>query len=71
MSVYGDDVLDMAVGLVLERGVHEGTLAFEKVLDDEGIAHRVDYSETGLHNWNTFMDHFDTGWDHIAPALRG
>lgn len=70
-EVYGDDLQDLAVGLVLERGVLEGTKAFERALDSEGIEHRVDYAPTGLHNWSTFMRYFDEGWEHIKPALQG
>src|SRR5699024_4862185 len=70
-EVYGDDLQDLAVGLVLERGVLEGTKAFERALDREGIEHRVDYAPTGLHNWSTFMRYFDEGWEHIKPALQG
>src|SRR5699024_12156066 len=70
-EVYGDDLQDLAVGLVLERGVLEGTKAFERALASEGIEHRVDYAPTGLHNWSTFMRYFDEGWEHIKPALQG
>ena len=45
--------------------------AFEKALNAKGIDHRVDYSETGLHNWVNFMKNFDAGWDYIKPALEG
>lgn len=70
-EVYGADMQSLVVGLALERGVLEGTKAFERTLDREGIAHRVDYSETGLHNWPNFVKNFDAGWGHIKPALQG
>lgn len=73
LAVYdgGADVQSLAVGLVLERGVLEGTKAFEKALNKKGIEHRVDYAETGLHNWPNFVKNFDAGWDYIKPALQG
>lgn len=71
LATYGGDVQDLAIGLVLERGVLEGTKAFERALVREGVEHRVDYSDTGLHNWTNFMKNFDAGWAHIKPALQG
>ncbi|KAA0918475.1 alpha/beta hydrolase family protein [Dietzia sp. ANT_WB102] len=71
LAAYGGDLGGVAAGLVLERGVFEGTTAFEKALKSSGIDHRVDYSETGLHNWVNFMKNFDAGWDYIKPALQG
>lgn len=70
LEVYGDDAQSLVVGLVLERGVLEGTKAFEKALDRADIDHRVDYSETGLHNWPNFVKNFDAGWEYIKPALQ-
>ena len=70
LGVYGDDVQSMAVGLVLERGVLEGSKAFGQTLQREGIDHRADYSDSGLHNWVNFMKNFDTGWEYIKPALQ-
>lgn len=70
LATYGGDVQAAAAGLVLERGVLEGTTAFERALKAEGIEHRVDYSETGLHNWKNFLKNFDAGWDYVKPALR-
>ena len=69
LAAYGGDLEGVAAGLVLERGVFEGTTAFEKALKAEGIEHQVDYSDTGLHNWVNFMKNFDDGWDYIKPAL--
>ena len=71
LAAYGGDLEGVAAGLVLERGVLEGTTAFEKALEAKGIDHRVDYSDTGLHNWVNFMKNFDAGWDYIKPALEG
>ena len=68
---FGAKPIDMAIGLVLERGVLEGTKSFEKKLKSKGIDHRVDYSDTGLHNWPNFLKNFDDGWAHIKPALYG
>lgn len=70
LGAYDGDVQSLAVGLVLERGVLEGSKAFEQALRREGIDHKVDYSETGLHNWVNFMKNFNAGWDHIKPALQ-
>ena len=68
---YGGRQDSMLFGIVLERGVFEATKAFERALNKAGVEHRVDYSDTGLHNWATFMRNFDTGWEYIQPALRG
>lgn len=70
LATYGGDMQAAAAGLVLERGVHEGTRAFEKVLRAEKVEHRVDYSPTGLHNWKNFLKNFDAGWAYIRPALQ-
>lgn len=71
LEVYGTDAQDMLIGLVLERGVLDGTKKFEQALDRAGIEHKVDYSPTGLHNWKNFLKNFDAGWAHIKPALQG
>lgn len=71
LGAYGGDLEATAAGLVLERGVLEGTAAFEKALKAKGVAHRVDYSGTGLHNWVNFLKNFDAGWEYIKPALQG
>lgn len=68
---FGAKPIDMAIGLVLERGVLEGTKNFEKKLKSKGIEHRVEYSDTGMHNWPNFLKNFDAGWAHIKPALYG
>lgn len=66
-----DDIQGMFLGILLERGVYEGTKDFERVLKREGIDHKVVYTETGVHNWYNFMKTFDQGWDYIRPALFG
>lgn len=68
---FGQKPIEMATGLILERGVLEGTKSFEKALKAKGIEHQVDYSETGMHNWPNFLKNFDAGWAHIKPALYG
>lgn len=67
---YGSEKFAMWFGIVLERGVHEATQAFSRALTDAGVDHRADYGDNGLHNWATFMRHFDAGWEYIEPALR-
>lgn len=69
LTLYGNPTLDVPVGIVLERGVLEGTKAFEKALDRAEVQHKVNYSGPGLHNWNTFMQSFDAGWTHIKGAI--
>ena len=69
LPFYQADPTQIPVGIVLERGVLEGTKAFEKKLDAEGIEHRVDYLDTGMHNWHTFLRTFDDGWDYIKTSL--
>lgn len=69
LAVYREDVQSLAIGLVLERGVLEGSKAFERELERAGIDHQVDYSPSGLHNWVNFMKNFDAGWDYIKGDL--
>ena len=68
---YGDDYFDMLQGLVLEKGVIEGSKNFSRELDRHGIAHRVDYGREGFHGWQTFPDYIMPGWNYIKPALQG
>lgn len=67
----GVDFMNMVLGQLLEMGVLEGSKAFERALDRAGVEHRVDYAETGFHNWPNFLKNFENGWDHIKPALQG
>ncbi|MGN0102218.1 MAG: alpha/beta hydrolase [Dietzia sp.] len=67
---YGSEKHAMWFGIVLERGVNEATRKFSRALTDAGVTHRADYGTTGLHNWATFMRHFDDGWEYIKPALQ-
>jgi S-formylglutathione hydrolase FrmB len=69
LAVYGPKVQDMAVGMVLERGVLEGTTAFEKALTQAGVEHEAVYTPTGAHNWVNFMKNFDAGWNYIKGDL--
>ena len=71
LKQYGANYQSLLIGLVLEKGVYENSKAFEKALDRAGVEHRVDFSDTGLHNWPNFLKNFDSGWDHIKPALYG
>ena len=71
LAAYEGNVQSLAVGVVLERGVLEGTTAFERALNHAGVEHEVVYTPTGAHNWVNFMKNFDAGWDYIKPALRG
>ena len=66
---YGADIQNLFVGLLLESGALEGAKAFERALKRAGVEHRVDYTETGLHNWPNFMQNFEAGWAYIKPAL--
>ncbi len=68
---YGANYQDLIIGLVLEMGVYENSKAFEKALDRAGIEHKVDFADTGLHNWPNFLKNFESGWDYIKPALYG
>lgn len=68
---YGADFQNVLVGLLLESGALEGAKAFEKALTRAGVEHKVDYTETGLHNWPNFMQNFESGWNYIKPALYG
>lgn len=59
---------DMSSGAVLERGSLECTRQLEAALGDApGL--RVDYADTGTHDWHTFNRHLRPAWEHIRPAL--
>ncbi|HHU09039.1 MAG TPA: esterase family protein, partial [Intrasporangiaceae bacterium] len=68
LTAYSDPS-QIPIGIVLERGVLEGTKDFERVLKAKGIDHLAEYADTGLHNWNTFLEKFDDGFNYIKPAL--
>ena len=68
---YGADFMSMVLGQLLEMGVLEGSQQFERALERAGVEHRVDYAETGFHNWPNFLKNFGAGWDYIKPALQG
>lgn len=70
LEEYGERVDTMIFGGTLELGAYEGTKNFERALDRAGVAHKVDYSDTGMHNWPNFIKNFDAGWAHIEPSLR-
>lgn len=70
LEEYGERVERILAGTILERGALEGSKRLERALDGAGVEHRVDYSETGLHNWSNFLKNFDAGWNHIKPALQ-
>ena len=67
---YGDDYFVMLQGLVLEKGVIEGSKDLSRELDRHSIAHRVDYGDEGFHGWQTFPEFIMPGWNHIKPALE-
>lgn len=69
LEVYGPDYQNLLIGLILERGVLEGTKAFERALDRADVDHKVDYATTGLHNWPNFLKNFDAGWSYIKGSL--
>ena len=59
---------DMSSGAVLERGSLECTRLLESALEGApGL--RVDYADTGTHDWHTFNEHLRPAWEHIKPAL--
>ena len=59
---------DMSSGAVLERGSLECTRQLEAAIGDApGL--RVDYADTGTHDWHTFNRHLRPAWEHIRPAL--
>ena len=64
----GGNWFDMSSGAALERGSLECTRLLESALDGApGL--RVDYAETGTHDWHTFNEHLRPAWEHIRPAL--
>lgn len=71
LTEYGANYQNLVIGLVLEKGVFEGSKDFENALDKAKVDHKVDYAPTGLHNWPNFLKNFDSGWDYIKPALYG
>ncbi|AWH92965.1 alpha/beta hydrolase [Dietzia lutea] len=70
LGYYGADMLGVVLGIIIERGSLEGAQALERALNAEGIDHRVDYLDTGLHNWPTFLENFDEAWEYIEPSLQ-
>ena len=66
---YADgDWFDMSSGAVLERSSLDCTRMLDDALGDApGL--RVDYSETGTHDWHTFNKQLPAAWEHIRPAL--
>ena len=66
---YADgDWFDMSSGAVLERSSLDCTRLLDDALGDApGL--RVDYSETGTHDWHTFNKQLPAAWEHIRPAL--
>lgn len=64
------DLLKFAQGTGLEIATHACTVEMDQRLDELGIPARVDYKETGLHNWDNFSRFLDPMRDTLMPALR-
>ena len=61
---------DMSSGAALERGSLECTRLLEAALTERGHTDlKVDYAETGTHDWHTFRETLPAAWEHIKPAL--
>jgi diacylglycerol O-acyltransferase / trehalose O-mycolyltransferase len=61
---------DMSSGAVLERSSLECTKLLDDAMTSRGFTgHKVDYSETGTHDWHTFRQQLPAAWAHIRPAL--
>lgn len=61
---------DMSSGAVLERSSLECTRLLDDAMTSRGFTgHKVDYAETGTHDWHTFRQQLPAAWAHIKPAL--
>lgn len=61
---------DMSSGAVLERSSFECTKLLDDAMTSRGHnGHKVDYLETGTHDWHTFREQLPAAWEHISPAL--
>ena len=41
----------------------------ERSLDRAGVEHRVDYDDTGIHNWPVFIPRIKRAMEYILPGL--
>lgn len=64
------DLLKFSQGTGLEIATHACTVEMDRRLDNLGIAARVDYLPTGLHNWDNFSRFLAPMRDTLMPALR-
>lgn len=61
---------DMSSGAALERGSLECTRLLDDAMTERGYTGlKVDYAETGTHDWHTFKETLPAAWAHIKPAL--
>lgn len=61
---------DMSSGAALERSSFECTRLLDDAMTSRGFTgHKVDYAETGTHDWHTFREQLPAAWAHIKPAL--
>ncbi|QGU05250.1 alpha/beta hydrolase [Corynebacterium comes] len=61
---------DMSSGAALERSSLECTRLLDDAMTERGYTgHKVDYAETGTHDWHTFREQLPAAWAHIKPAL--
>ena len=61
---------DMSSGAALERGSLECTQLLDQSMTERGhTGLKVDYAETGTHDWHTFKQTLPAAWEHIRPAL--
>ena len=66
---FGSNAMVLFDGHLLEKGSYECTVDLTRALRARGIAHRVDYDPTGIHNWPEFEPRMSSAMDHLLPAL--
>ncbi|MGP6172595.1 alpha/beta hydrolase [Corynebacterium sp. A21] len=62
--------VEMSSGAALERSSLECTQLLDDAMTQAGFTGlRVDYPESGTHDWHTFRRQIPAAWEHISPAL--
>ena len=69
-AFYGDDVVNMTAGTVLERGVLSCTQDLDAALQAAGKTdHEVNYKGPGVHAWSNFREELQPAWTKIKDSL--
>ena len=69
-AFYGDDVVNMTAGTVLERGVLSCTEDLDAAMTEAGMSHHeVNYKGPGVHAWSNFREELAPAWTEIKGSL--